>query len=193
MKKLLKIQDRAGLTMGPVLLSLLFGSVLTLSATAKDSPLPTTKPGILIVPRQLAPLPQPKARSNSPARTAPVRQLAYTTAAAPPAPTSQPAVNKTGIVIVPAADHTSYVGAYSSIPFSRSEYKANPSYRHEAAMEILFGKLRPMVIHKYIPQASPPQFSFDNYGRYRFGGGRFGGGYRNYNFYYPRPTIYRRY
>ena len=38
-----------------------------------------------------------------------------------------------------------YRRIYHSIPFIRSEYEANPSYRHEATMEILFGQLRPQV------------------------------------------------
>jgi len=41
-----------------------------------------------------------------------------------------------------------YREIYNAIPFDRSEYEANPSYRHEAAMEILFGKMRPTVIHR---------------------------------------------
>ncbi|TWT64287.1 hypothetical protein [Rubinisphaera italica] len=46
---------------------------------------------------------------------------------------------------VVAAD---YEAIYQSIPYSRAEYLANPAYRHEATMEILFGELRPTVIHK---------------------------------------------
>ncbi len=46
---------------------------------------------------------------------------------------------------VVAAD---YEAVYKSIPYSRAEYLANPAYRHEATMEILFGELRPTVIHK---------------------------------------------
>ncbi len=38
-----------------------------------------------------------------------------------------------------------YRRIYNAIPFVRSEYEANPSYRHEATMEILFGQLRPQV------------------------------------------------
>lgn len=172
MKKLLKIEDRRRscsigtrprLTRGLVLLSVLLGSVLTLPATADEPQPPTNRPGILIVPRQLA----------------------YATEVAPK---NKPRVNKTGIVIAPVGGHATYAGAYGSIPFSRAEFEANPSYRHEAAMEILFGKLRPMVVHKYTPQTKPPQFLFDNYGSYPFGSSL-----RNYNFYYPRPTIYRHY
>jgi len=41
-----------------------------------------------------------------------------------------------------------YRDAYDAIPFSRAEYDANPSYRHDATMEFLFGQMRPTVIHR---------------------------------------------
>ncbi|MDZ4684783.1 MAG: hypothetical protein SH850_06795 [Planctomycetaceae bacterium] len=41
-----------------------------------------------------------------------------------------------------------YSDVYDAIPFSRAEYDANPSYRHDAAMEFLFGQMRPTVIHR---------------------------------------------
>ena len=41
-----------------------------------------------------------------------------------------------------------YREVYDSIPFSRAEYQANPSYRHDATMELLFGQLRPTVIQR---------------------------------------------
>ncbi len=41
-----------------------------------------------------------------------------------------------------------YRTVYNSIPFSRAEYEANPSYRHDATMEFLFGQMRPTVIHR---------------------------------------------
>jgi len=43
---------------------------------------------------------------------------------------------------------------YNAIPFNRAEYNASPSYRHDAAMEILFGRMRPTVIHRNSPQPS---------------------------------------
>ncbi len=43
----------------------------------------------------------------------------------------------------------SYESVYNSIPYSRAEYLANPAYRHEATMEMLFGHLRPTTIHKH--------------------------------------------
>ena len=49
-------------------------------------------------------------------------------------------------VIVPQAVRSpSYMQIRRSIPFLRSEYEANPSYRHEATMELLLGQLRPVV------------------------------------------------
>lgn len=40
----------------------------------------------------------------------------------------------------------SYQEVYESIPYRRSEYLANPSYRHDATMEVLFGQMRPTTI-----------------------------------------------
>jgi hypothetical protein len=48
----------------------------------------------------------------------------------------------------PAAMAGMYTQVYNQIPFSRAEYAANPSYRHDATMEFLFGKMRPTVIHR---------------------------------------------
>jgi hypothetical protein len=46
-----------------------------------------------------------------------------------------------------------YDAVYRSIPYSYTEYLANPGYRHEATMEVLFGQLRPTTVHKqYQPQ-----------------------------------------
>ena len=104
-----------------------------------------------------------------------------------------------------------YLHVYTSIPFLRSEYIANPSYRHEATMEFLFGKLRPMVVHKHPGEPRPheTQFPFENdiirpYSYYSLApGAGYGrgplpfaapGAYGvNYNFYYPMPTVYRAY
>ncbi|WP_437202567.1 hypothetical protein [Planctomicrobium sp. SH664] len=47
-----------------------------------------------------------------------------------------------------AAAPRSYESIYRSIPYRRLEYLANPSYRHDATMEILFGQLRPTVINR---------------------------------------------
>lgn len=50
----------------------------------------------------------------------------------------------------------SYREIYSSIPFSRAEYDANPAYRHQATMEIMLGQLHPIIV---APLAPPRQKS----------------------------------
>lgn len=84
----------------------------------------------------------------------------------------------------------SYAEVYASIPFIRTEYLANPSYRHEATMEILFGQLRPTVINKTAPTPIIRRNDYDYVTPYSYWNGR---GYTNYNFYYPRPTVYNHY
>uniref|UniRef100_A0A7C4LPH0 Uncharacterized protein n=1 Tax=Schlesneria paludicola TaxID=360056 RepID=A0A7C4LPH0_9PLAN len=48
----------------------------------------------------------------------------------------------------PVALAQRYRQIYAAIPFDRAEYEANPSYRHEATMELLFGQMRPMVVER---------------------------------------------
>ena len=50
-------------------------------------------------------------------------------------------------------DPAEYQRIYDSIPFNRAEYRANPSYRHDATIELLFGTLRPTVVHRSARQA----------------------------------------
>ena len=62
-------------------------------------------------------------------------------------PTRHDAVGGSGITITPAhvasSEHWSkYQAIYDSIPFSRAEYVANPSYRHDATIELLTGQVR---------------------------------------------------
>lgn len=46
-------------------------------------------------------------------------------------------------IVAEASASSTYADLYRSIPFSRAEYDANPSYRHDAVMEILTGNPRP--------------------------------------------------
>lgn len=117
-----------------------------------------------------------------------------TTQPPPPLMTEGEAVPVTAPIDCPPAMASRYLEVYASIPFFRSEYVANPSYRHEATMEILFGQLRPTVVHKYQPRAADyvtPDINYvQPYSFYRHGR-RY-----NYNFWYPGPSIrqyYRRY
>ena len=60
-------------------------------------------------------------------------------------------------IIKPHPKHTSeYRRILRSIPFSRVEFDANPSYRHDAAMEILTGNARPQKIVVSAPPPTPP-------------------------------------
>jgi hypothetical protein len=47
--------------------------------------------------------------------------------------------------LLPQKDPRSYRDIYLSIPFSRTEYDANPAYRHQATMEIMLGQLHPVI------------------------------------------------
>ena len=46
-------------------------------------------------------------------------------------------------------DSADYVRIYRSIPFNRAEYNANPTYRHDSAMEILTGIGRHQTIVRH--------------------------------------------
>ena len=47
-------------------------------------------------------------------------------------------------------DYRMYRRVYASIPFSRTEYNANPGYRHEATMELMIGQLRPRYVFPWM-------------------------------------------
>jgi len=64
--------------------------------------------------------------------------------------------------IIPAM---SYVEAYNAVPFNRSEYEANPGYRHEAAMELMFRQLRPTTIVK---QNNPRVIRYPDFYQYPY-------------------------
>ena len=62
-----------------------------------------------------------------------------------------------------------YSEIYNSIPFNRAEYHANPSYRHDTAVEFLFGKMRPTVVHRHT-NVNNNYSSGYGYGGYGYGG-----------------------
>jgi len=55
-------------------------------------------------------------------------------------------INTDGSPVPNGISASEYSRVYDSIPFSRSEYKANPNYRHDSAMEILTGNSRHQTI-----------------------------------------------
>ena len=97
----------------------------------------------------------------------------------------QPAGDQKGVA---APVSRSYAEAYRSIPFSRAEYQANPSYRHDSAMELLFGQMRPTTIVRYAPQPVANEYDYITPYYYNLHGHG-----HSYNFYYPRPSVYRHY
>ena len=75
-----------------------------------------------------------------------------------------------------------YIQAYNSIPFSRSEYEANPSYRHDAALELMFGQMRPTSIVKQ----NVPYFSrYPDFWRQRYPVFPYQGGTSSVNYLFP--------
>ncbi|MEZ6055705.1 MAG: hypothetical protein R3C01_03280 [Planctomycetaceae bacterium] len=80
-----------------------------------------------------------------------------------------------------------YESVYQSIPFKKAEYRANPGYRHEATMEVLFGQQRPTtIVNQRQPEVIPlPQYT--PYAPYRYGSYEL---QRNYQpGLVPRPNI----
>lgn len=65
----------------------------------------------------------------------------------------------------PTYPRMTYAEAYNSISFSRAEYEANPSYRHEAAMELMLGAPRPTT---YVRQTAPYFSRYPDFIRNRF-------------------------
>jgi len=58
-----------------------------------------------------------------------------------------------------------YAQALAQVPFNREDYEANPGYRHDAAMELMFGALRPTMIMRH----NIPYFSrYPDFFRNRF-------------------------
>ena len=96
-----------------------------------------------------------------------------------------------GVLIIPDQstpniNGMTYRQVYDSIPFNRAEYLANPGYRHEATMEILFGQLRPTTIVKEHQPQVIENVQYGPYQPYRFA---------NWDYYQTstllRPRLYR--
>ncbi|MFP6766060.1 MAG: hypothetical protein VB858_20680 [Planctomycetaceae bacterium] len=57
-------------------------------------------------------------------------------------------------VIVPTSVRVpSYAAVRATIPFSRAEWAADPSYRHNGTMELILGQLRDLVVYQSPPGA----------------------------------------
>ncbi len=108
-------------------------------------------------------------------------------AVTPPAPaeSGNPVSAASGILV----PRMSYTQAYAQIPFYRSEYEANPGYRHDAALELMFGAMRPTSIVRN----TTPYFSrYPDLFRYRWPVYPYpysGGGTSNVNMYWNTSLI----
>ncbi len=87
---------------------------------------------------------------------------AAVSAAAPAPAGADAAVSAASGILIP---RMTYAQAYAQVPFMRSEYEANPGYRHDAAMELMFGALRPTTI---IRQTVPYFSRYPDMFRYRY-------------------------
>lgn len=88
-----------------------------------------------------------------------------------------------------------YAQAYVAVPFSRTEYEANPVYRHQAALELMFGVLRPMTLNQqYMPRAFryPDfyQYPYAHSGTQNIDIHQWGGGYNHGGFNGQSPFGY---
>lgn len=116
------------------------------SASQRDSAASSPAAGQIVpaVYQKEPPTPE-EATKSDPAKKAPV--------IGPSLPPNAPAELDTPARI-PAA-RMSYAEAYAAVPFSRTEYEANPTYRHQAALELMFGVLRPTtLVQHYTPRVS---------------------------------------
>lgn len=105
---------------------------------------------------EVVPVPESApAKSETPAELPKSNGPALTPAAGPnPATHIDPAPRSVDLVPNVMPRTMSYEEAYAAVPFSRTEYEANPTYRHQAALELMFHTLRPTtMVQNFTPRA----------------------------------------
>lgn len=149
----------------------------------------TISPGISSAPvRRSSPamLPPSPSPSTNPVGSAPTAASTETTC---PDGDCQPALASSDTLqgVVRAQYYTE---VYNQIPFSRAEYDANPSYRHDAAIELLLGQIRPVT--RQTTNVNVTTGGFDPWTNYYrgFWGAPFG--YQPFGYYAPRYRTYVR-
>ena len=93
-------------------------------------------------------IPQPAVLADEPILIIPASKL--------PAPEHPVMLDSTGIPIHNGVTAADYRRVYDSIPFSRSEYRVNPNYRHDSTMEILTGNSRHQTIVQHNHEHNQP-------------------------------------
>jgi hypothetical protein len=114
-----------------------------------------------------------------------------------PAPTHSPVGQCATCTTSPGEERLrQYLSVYEQIPFSRSEYEANPGYRQQVAMELVLGQPRPVTIQNtnvtVNNQAGSPFLGGYPFAVSPFYGYGFGRIHGRYGFVYPRYRTYVR-
>lgn len=90
-------------------------------------------PSVQIIPAVFS---QPQSAEPPPAEAPPAALKDGPAAPAPTAPRD------------PVLMAQQYREIFDALPFLRSQYDVNPTYRHDTTMELLFGQMRPMTINR---------------------------------------------
>jgi hypothetical protein len=156
------------------------------AASADDSwkirILPATKVRLAQAPAT----PRPSQPAPAPGPQEPAAQPMPKTYDPAPVPAKAPAAGE--MRIIPGRPHSagppraSYSDVYHSIPFSRAEYVAHPSYRSEAALGLMLGQMPyPATGEPAVPQYGyVAPYLYDNtYGTPTF-----------YNMFYAQPEVF---
>lgn len=135
------------------LIATLFCGLVTVASGADEPKSLKVPPGVNwkseIVPGPaIGPSPVPK--FDRAVRQAQAAKLDEFVEKLPPLPAREPAEEivqaGTGAALPAGMNRASYSEVYNSIPFRRSEYLANPSYRHDATIELMLGQIRPKTV-----------------------------------------------
>lgn len=149
-----------------------------------------SKPGIRIIPAPRHRLPAPAA---PPSPNEPGVNHAAPAAAQPSAGASS-AQQPTVIPALPSylnPSHLNYYEIWRTIPFSHAEYAANPGYRNQATLGLLFNTMPiTQIIQQGGNQPSVQQYGYITPYQYNRLDGRSS---MSYNFFYPHPSVYRQY
>lgn len=150
------------------------------------------KPAIRIIPaKKHRPPSQPAPPSaNEPAANQSAKSLPPAVETPPGTSGSQQPTVIPGLPGFVSPSRLSYYEIWRTIPFSHAEYAANPSYRHETTLGLLFNT---MPVTQIIKQASQP--NIQQYGYitpYQYNRIQ-GQSSMSYNFFYPHPSVYRQY
>jgi hypothetical protein len=128
--------------------AVVFGSVCT--ASADEKPRPSGSKSAVKTPAKTP------AKTTKPSAKVPASDLQIIPAAKVPlGGFPSPAAAKTSVKTAAATDTVlrakeaaaSYQQIYRSIPFNRALYNVNPTYRHDATMELLTGSARTQTIN----------------------------------------------